>query len=132
MLYCGISIYPVIAGVVIYMALGMLWYSPLMFVSIWAKLAGHTEKHMPITLAGTALVGAMMAYGLLHAFRAAAAVTMVDAIVTSLVIWAIFIVPSHFYGVLWHKRHLTVFAIDVGYHLVYFILFSAMWAKFFA
>lgn len=115
---------------VVTMVIGSLWYSPLMFAKIWAAHIKFkddpkmTHWHL-IQATGVALA---MTVGLAYIFNALNITEPLTALKTAAFLWLIFIATSHFNAVIWAKKSIVVYLIDVAYFLVTISAASAVLA----
>ena len=110
------------AATILNMGIGMAWYSPALFGDIWAKginFKGQPQMGASHLLQGLA-VGLFIALGLAYLLDQQAVFGVYDAICAATIVWASFVVPAHYNGVIWAQKPLSVFLIDAGYYLVSF------------
>ena len=127
----------VLACVVVAMVSGALWYSPKVFFNTWWKGIGKDEDAAP----GTENMGMTWALTVLSAFVQAVAMSlMVPAMgslmsiginagsgaLTGFMLWLGFIAPTYLVNKLFAGHGFKVWGIEVGNHLVNFIIFGAI------
>ena len=118
------------AAVILNMGIGMAWYSPALFGDIWAKgikFKGKPEMNIYHLLQGLG-VGLFIACGLAHLLYNLAVSDVYSAIQTSTIVWLTLVVPTHYNGVIWAQKPLSVFFVDAGYYLVSFGAIAALLA----
>lgn len=123
----------VLVCVVISMVTGTIWYNPRTFFPAWWKVVG-AGKEKP----GTENMG--MTYGLTalsSAVQAIAMTFMINALGTSgavagaglgFMLWLGFIAPTYLVNKLFAGHGFKVWLIEIGNHLVNFLLFGALLA----
>lgn len=125
-----ISYLPIIAAAVVHFVIGMLWYSPLLFVKPWAKEAGISEadmnkkEGMAITLMSALASSLVMAYVLMKFLPAGG--DLKAALKVGAWLWLGFFATSQLGSVLWMKKSLQFYAINAGYWLVSLLAISAV------
>lgn len=123
------AILPIIVVTALNIGLGMLWYSPALFGTLWAKAHRFDQS----SLKPTALhyIGAIIVsfatvavfYGLLHWFN----LTQIsEGIKFAFWLWLGFIATTHFSGVIWAQKPLTAYLIDTAFQFVSFIMMGAI------
>ena len=106
----------VIVGALVLMVLGYLWYGPL-FGKQWSRATGipmNTEME-PGPLVQTALYSLVASIGVAYM---GALDDVEHAIVTSILVAILFILPVMWAAVTWEKMNRTVAMIHVGYWFV--------------
>ncbi len=103
---------------------GMLWYSPLMFGRMWARLRGlhfESKKEYQAYQRSMALLylGAFVATTLisltLWALLGLMGISKVDgALLLATILWGGFIIPATFSAALFDKKSLKLWALDAG------------------
>lgn len=111
-------------------AIGMLWYSPMLFGERWMKLTKvKLDKNMSVMdLFGGFLVGFLQAYGLAYCLEKFDALGMVCAIKAALFLGVLFVATQHLSAVIWSKKPLELFYIEVGCTLVTWAAIAALFA----
>lgn len=123
-----VNILAVILAGIASMAVGFLWYSPLLFAKPWMKLMGYTDKSMKQaqaemgkTYAMSFIASLVSAYVLYHVmvmsinyFHYAAVPT---GVISAFWMWFGFVAPVQMTDVLFGKKTWTLFGINTGYQL---------------
>ena len=126
----GFSLAVLLAGIT-NIILGLLWYHPNFFGRTWAFSHGFREDTIKggiLSYSGAFFIGLIIAYVLgmmlkeLHVNSIAAAMTF------TFWIWLGFIATTHFSGVLWAKKPLQAYLIDVGFYFVSFEVMALIFA----
>jgi hypothetical protein len=111
--------------------LGMLWYSPALFGTLWAKEHNFNLadlKATPLHYLGAILVSLIIVsvfYILIHSFSVN---TVAKGAVLGFFLWLGFIATTHFSGVLWARKPLKAYLIDTSFQLVSLIMIGAILA----
>lgn len=135
--FLSINWLAVVVCVLVSMISGTLWYNPKTFFPIWWKGIGKTEKDTP----GTNNMNLTWALTLLSSFVQAVAmafmvnamgglmtggVSAISGMGTGFMLWLGFVAPTYLVNKLFAGHGLKVWAIEVGNHLVNFVLFGAI------
>lgn len=131
-----INYWSVLAAAVAPMILGALWYSPILFGTIWMKAAGLSPdmaKNMTVrsmlTLYGGQLVLALlMAYVLAHFIVLGVAFDFIGGAMIGFWLWLGFVVPVMGGPLLWEQKSWKYFAISAGFQLVSLALMGGILA----
>lgn len=124
-----ISLVAVITALIANIIFGSIWYSPLFFGENWAE--GHKfniEEMKPSFLhfLGAILISTVMILAIATLIDYFNIFQLKKALVFGAIVWLGFIATSHFSGVVWAKKPLTVYFIDVIYLLICILLTSAI------
>jgi len=126
------NLWALLGCVVIRLAVGALWYSPLLFVKPWLRLSGVSDDQMKKGFVKAILLdvvfSAIMAFVLLHAIRYALP-TSHDVglgLAVGFLNWLGFIVPVQAGALTYEKKPFGYFAINSGYQLVTILMMSAV------
>ena len=134
----GIRILPVIVAAIASMAIGFLWYSPLLFARAWMRAMGYDPEDK-VKLAemqkgaGLMYAGALLA-GLASAFVLAKIVeiTTVNAALYGMKVgfamWAGFVTTVQFTAFLFERKPFRLYAINTGYQLTCYLAMGAILA----
>jgi hypothetical protein len=123
---------------IIYMVVGALWYSPLLFGKIWTAAMGKTEQELKEMQKGVwktyllSFISALvMAFVLAHIIDFARADTVVEGLQTGLWIWLGFVITTGLAAVIFEGRSKRLYFIYNGYMLVTFLIMGlilAVWS----
>jgi hypothetical protein len=125
----SINLWVVLLAAVSAFALGGLWYSPLLFLNVWARENGIDPKN---TGAGhpAKVFGISFAFSLLAAFAFAWLVGPAPgfprAFVTGLVVGAGFVAAGFGINYQFSNRSFRLWAVDAGYNVALFALIGAI------
>lgn len=115
-----------VAAVVGVFGVGGLWYSPLLFGTMWKRAAGvdHKKKEGHPAL----VFGVSFIMGLLSAFGFALVLTegydLLAAVHSGIFVGAFFVATSFSINYLFSGRSFKLFAIDAGYHIAQFAVYG--------
>ncbi|HET7151344.1 MAG TPA: DUF1761 domain-containing protein [Candidatus Acidoferrum sp.] len=126
----------VLAAAIAAMALGFLWYSPVLFAKPWAREMGYdlndkTKMEEMRKGAGRAYGGSLVA-SLISAFTLALilhglrAESLDFGLMASFHIWLGFVTTVQFTGALFAKQSMKLFGINTGYQLVSYLVMGAI------
>jgi len=127
----------VLVCVLISMISGSIWYHPKTFFPVWWKGIGKTEKDNPgssnmamtwgLTVFSSFVQAVAMAL-MLNTLggQMAGGVTLVSGAGIGFLLWLGFIAPTYLVNKLFAGHGLKIWAIEVGNHLVNFVLFGAL------
>lgn len=133
----GINWLAVLACVLISMISGSIWYNPKTFFPIWWKGIGKTEKDTPgssnmaltwgLTLFASFVQVVAMAF-MVNSLggQMPGGPTLLSGAATGFMLWLGFIAPTYLVNKLFAGHALKIWAIEVGNHLVNFVLFGAL------
>lgn len=120
----------VVVCVVVSMLSGAVWYSPKVFFDIWWKTVGKTEKpgmeNMGMTWALTLLSSFVQAVALAIMINFMGGTDAVSGARIGFMLWLGFIAPTYLVNKLFAGHGLKIWAIEIGNHLVNFLLFGAI------
>jgi hypothetical protein len=123
--FLNLSLYSLVVGLGMYMALGWLWYSPLFLGSVWREVNGikkeTTEMHYG-HYTGALFVGLSIMSAQSYFFGLLGVTTCVASIQTSLILWLGFVASTQFSSVIFQKKPMNAFFIDAGFWAVSIIL----------
>jgi hypothetical protein len=112
----------ILVGALINMAVGALWYSPVLFSKQWMQLTGKKEmgskKDMPKMYAVTFVGALLMSYVLMHFVVATNAESWLWGIKVGFWLWLGFTAATTISDYLFVGRPLKLYAINAGYYLV--------------
>lgn len=120
----------VIVAALARMAVGSLWYSPVMFVRPWQQLAGVTPESMQQGLAKAIVVdlilSLVMAFVLFHAVVYAGANTWWAGGLVGALNWVGFVLATHLPLWAYENRNLRLITIGTGSNLVSMVLMGVL------
>lgn len=117
----------VLAGVVISMVLGFVWYTPAVFGNRWMKELGKKQGEMGSATTGylwMALSSAILTYVMIHFVSYSGAATAAEGAVAGFWLWLGFAATIGLSKVAFEGRSWTSFAIDYGYLLLQYIVIA--------
>lgn len=120
-----VNLLAVLLAAVAQMALGFLWYSPVLFGNPWMKLMGMTKdsmtkaksKGMQKTYMVSMLAALVTAYVLANVMGMLGTVGLPDAWQTAFWLWLGFVGPVQLTDVLFNNKSMNLYAINTGYQL---------------
>jgi Protein of unknown function (DUF1761) len=125
-------ILPILAATVARMALGALWYSPVLFLKPWMKLTGIGEQQMKQgmggKIAGDVVGSFLMAFILMHPIVWSNAASAPEGMAVGFICWLGFIAVATINTVTYEKRSFNLFAIYNGYNLASLLAMGAILA----
>ena len=128
----AINYLAIVAAVVVRMALGALWYSPLLFVRPWMETVGRTEAEiragLPRAVVSDAIGSFIMAFVLVQAVRYASAHTAILGAAVGFFNWLGFVAVVTINAVVHEGRPFRHFLINNGYQLISLLLMGAILA----
>lgn len=114
---------------VVYMVLGSLWYSPLLFGKIWMRFMDKSEEELKEMQKGVwksyvlSFIGSLvMAYVLAHIIKYAEGKTVLDGFMSGISVWFGFVVTTHLAPVLFEGRRPELYVINSFYNLVSLVI----------
>lgn len=121
-----VNLVAVVAAMLLSIVIGMLWYSPALFMNTWMKEMGMKKKDiekakkkgMAKTYVLMALSAFVTAYVLAHFVQIMAASTFVAGMQTGFWIWLGFVATVLLGSVLWEMKSIKYYAINASYQLV--------------
>lgn len=124
----------IVVCAILTMPLGFLWYGPL-FGKTFMKLTGMSGQMTPegkkqanVGYAVSLLTAFVMAYILSHFVDYAGATTWMDGMQAGFWSWLGFVVTTNAGGVLWEKRPLGLYVMNMAYYLVTLLVMGAILA----
>jgi hypothetical protein len=114
-------------------AIGALWYSPLLFGKAWMEAHGFTDdeisdlrERMPRAYALSFVCFMLMAFVLTVLLSGLGATNAVDGVKVGFVVWLGFAAPIGLMASMYSRVPFVVYLIDVSYQLVYMIAMGAI------
>ncbi|MGB3862872.1 MAG: DUF1761 domain-containing protein [Candidatus Aminicenantaceae bacterium] len=121
----GVNYLAILVCGVVFMVLGALWYSPILFGKKWMVFMGKSEEEIKEQSVGVwkayliSAAGALiMAYVLAHVIYYVQADTVLKGLQTGLWVWLGFVVTSNLGGILFEGRPKGLYFLYNGYQLV--------------
>ena len=130
----GVNYLAIIVTAIVGYAIGMLWYSPLLFGNIWMNLQGITKKDMAkakkkgmgkVMLLGfiTTLIMTLVLNYLIGLFGYAVAG---DGALLGFWIWLGFLATTMLGIVLWENKPVPLYLINTAHYLVVLVIMGAI------
>jgi hypothetical protein len=121
-----INYWAVLLSSVVYFVIGMLWFAPSFFGSIWRKeleqhrvtFLGVTAEKMLLNMGVTFASCILAALGLAWFIQVTGCVSAFSGFMLGSIISACFVIPSVATIFVWESRSMMLFLIDVGYPVV--------------
>ncbi len=129
-----VNLLAVLVAAVLQMALGFLWYSPMLFGNTWMKLAGiktdpkKVKAEMPKSAFFGFLTALVMVFILAQVVGYTQAKTLVDGVMSGFWMWLGFVATVMAGIVLWEGKPFKLYALNVGYYLVTLVISGAILA----
>jgi hypothetical protein len=134
--FSAINWLAVVACVVISMLTGSLWYNPKTFFPVWWKGIGKKEGDRPgqsnmavtwgFTVLGSLVQAVAMAFVINYVAEKSGNMSLLMGAGVGFMLWLGFIAPTYLVNKLFAGHGLKVWAIEVGNHLLNFVLFGAL------
>jgi hypothetical protein len=133
--FSSINWLAVVACVVVSMISGSLWYNPKTFFPAWWKVVGAGREqpgmeNMGMTWALTVLASFVQAVFMSLMVTAMGGMTggatLVSGATAGFMLWLGFVAPTYLVNKLFAGHGLKIWAIEIGNHLVNFVLFGAI------
>jgi hypothetical protein len=133
--FASINWWAVLVCLPISMVSGAIWYNPRTFFPIWWKGIGKTDEtpgggNMGLTWTLTVLSSLVqaifMAFAVNIVGNALGGANLLTGLATGFGLWLGFIAPTYLVNKLFASHGLKVWAIEVGNHLLNFLLFGAL------
>ncbi|MBI5823436.1 MAG: DUF1761 domain-containing protein [Chloroflexi bacterium] len=133
--FSSINWLAVVACVVVSMVSGSLWYNPKTFFPAWWKVVGGGREqpgmeNMGMTWALTVLASFVQAVFMSLLVTAMGSLSggasLASGATAGFMLWLGFVAPTYLVNKLFAGHGLKIWAIEVGNHLVNFILFGAI------
>jgi len=133
----SVNWFAVLVCVVVSMVSGSIWYHPKTFFMIWWHAIGKTDKDVPgagsnmaltwgLTLLSSLVQAVFMSLMVTALGSLMGGVTLVTGAETGFLLWLGFIAPTYLVNKLFAGHGFKVWAIEVGNHLVNFVIFGAI------
>lgn len=120
----------VVVAVIIRMAVGTIWYSPIAFVKPWQQLSGVTPESMKAGL-GRAVgvdlaMSVVMAFAMANIIGASGITDWLNGAIAGLWLWLGFVVATHLPLWTYENRPIKLVAINAGANLISMVLMGAI------
>lgn len=128
----------VFGGGLIFMAVGMLWYSPFLFGKMWMRLSGidpvkvdrMKKAGMGKTYFAALLVALLMSAALYYFYGLTEVGDTAEALMLAFALWVGFVATTLAASVLWESRPFTLYLINSGNYLIALSLVSLFYFLF--
>lgn len=129
MLTVDINLLAVLVGTIATMALGSIWYSPLMFSATWMRLINKRKEDLSDS--GQAMLGMLIGalitnYVLAYVIGLNGDTNALMGIRTAILLWIGFVAATSIGTVLFEKRPLKLWWINTGFTLLALALSGAI------
>jgi hypothetical protein len=134
--FSSINWLAVVACVVISMLTGSIWYHPKTFFPVWWKGIGKKEGETPgrnnmaltwgLTVLGSLVQAIAMAFVVNFVAERTGSMSWIIGAGVGFMLWFGFIAPTYLVNKLFAGHGFKVWAIEIGNHLVNFVLFGAL------
>ena len=127
----SVNFLSIIVAAVAYMALGALWYSPMLFGNAWMKGIGKTREQLtanasPVNYVLGLIFSFIAAYGIARIMIWTNRGSISDGIVIGLLAGVCFVLATMGVNDAFEKRPCSLTAINVLYHIVGFIVIGVI------
>lgn len=127
--FSSINWLAVLTCALVSMISGGLWYSPKTFFPVWWKVVSNGKKqpgmeNMSMTWGLTILSSLIQAIFMAMIITANDSQTALNGALIGIILWFGFVAPTNLVNKLFAGHGLKIWAIEVGNHLVNFILFG--------
>ena len=131
--FSSINWLAVVACVVISMISGSIWYNPKTFFPAWWAVVGGGKsqpgmENMGLTWGLTVVSSFVQAVSMAFMVKAMGVTTAASGAMVGFMLWMGFIAPTYLVNKLFAGHGLKIWAIEIGNHLVNFLLFGALLA----
>jgi len=130
-----VSYIGVLVAAVVSFAIGMAWYSPLLFGKAWMKLMGFTEgkvkekkKGMGKTMAAGFAAVLVMSYVMAYIVGFSQAASVTEGAEAGFWVWLGFVATVMINSVLWEGKPVKLYALNVAHYLVVLLVMGAILA----
>ena len=120
-----INIWAILVITGIYFILGALWYSPLIFGNIWAKVLNFNMDELeqkPINFIGAVIAAFITTFFLALLLEVIGTYDIFIGLIVGLIIGVGFVLTNRIYDVLYENKNFKAYLIDAGYHIVALII----------
>lgn len=129
--FSSINWLAVVACVIISMISGSIWYNPKTFFPAWWAVVGGGRsqpgmENMGLTWGLTVVSSFVQAVSMAFMVKAMGGTTVASGAMVGFMLWLGFIAPTYLVNKLFAGHGLKIWAIEIGNHLVNFLLFGAL------
>lgn len=117
--------------VISYMILGMFWYSPILFGTIWARITKrgpeNVDREKMNLMYGVSAMGALLSAIILYVIMSQVDIkTVYQAVLLGFLVWLGFSLPSTVVQNVFQGKKFLLTMIDSGYHLATILAMSSI------
>ena len=130
-----VKILPLIIGVVFNMILGMLWYSPVLFLNSWTKEAGLSKEDTDTSKGKmgkvyllTGVFALITSYVIGFIMANMGIDSILNAILVAIMVWAGMSMPMMIKDWGFEKRSVKLGVINHSYELVVYVIVAVLYA----
>lgn len=131
------NVMPLVLGAIASMAIGIVWYSPMLFGTQWMKLMGMKKKDMQLDTAkmapifvATFLAALLMAYVLGSLMLVLDVTNSMLGMQLGFMVWLGFVATTSLVNSLYSNRSLKLYLLDNGYHLITLMVMGYLYGMF--
>jgi hypothetical protein len=129
----SLNLLPVIAAAVLNMAIGMLWYSPVIFGKLWIKAMSKTPEEFklqvnPLIYVFNTIAALVFAYVLAHLMKFAFINSFSQGVLIGFWVWLGFVITTVIPGYLYEGRSKLLYFIFIFYQLISICLMGGLLA----
>ncbi len=121
MFLTDVNFLAVIVAAILNGFVGYFWYSPMLLGDFWVKAHKFDVaelKATPMHIAGALLVGFIVAWVLCATIHSLHVDSALGGVKVAFFVWLGFVATTQFSGVIWAKKPLKAYGVDVGFFLV--------------
>ncbi len=127
----AVNLLAVLVAVVLSMAVGAVWYSPLAFAKPWMRLVGLTDKDLKkdgawvnylITFIGLVLMALVLSLFL----NLLGVSNVVEGLKVGFFVWSGFVATTSLTNALFSQKPLKLYLLENGHHLAVILVMSAI------
>jgi hypothetical protein len=123
----SINYLAVLVAAIVNMAVGALWYSPALFAKPWMKLTAKKDMGSPGPGYALSTLGSLLIAFFLADFAVKTSTTGFGrGLVLGLLAWIGFVATTYAASYVFEGRPLKLYALNVGYYLVTFMLMGGI------
>jgi len=134
--FLGVNLWAVLVAALATMAIGFLWYSPMLFAKPWMVLMGYDpndkakiaemQKSAGPSYAMSLVASVLAAFVLGKLIAVSGSVTAVDGLKIGLVVWLGFVTTVQLTNALFSRQRNRLYMINTGYQLVCYVVMGAI------